>query len=148
MTSSIVQKTNKDNILQLTQKQTLFIIIIIYMCYNMHMKTTPLKFDDLAPDLEVQTAAGETIRLSSLWAMKTLVLAFTRHFGCPQCKEMLSELVRVNPELEKAGFTLAVITQGTPKEMDAFCRQFAPGILCLSDPDRRSTGPSEYEGTH
>jgi peroxiredoxin len=109
------------------------------MWYNMHMKSkkTPLKFDELAPDLEVKTAAGEMIRLSSLWAKKTLVLAFIRHFGCPQCKEMLSELVQVNPELEKAGFTLAVITQGTPKETDVFCTQYAPGILCLSDPDRR-----------
>ena len=102
------------------------------------MKTTPLKFDEPAPDLEIQTAAGETIRLSSLWADKTLVLAFTRHFGCPQCKEMLSELVHVNPELEKAGFTLAVVTQGKPAETADFCAQYAPGILCLSDPERRA----------
>jgi len=97
----------------------------------------PLKFNDLAPDLEVQTAAGETTRLSALWVKKTLVLAFTRHFGCPQCKEMLSELVQINPELEQAGFTLAVVTQGKPAETDNFCAQYAPGILCLSDPDRR-----------
>jgi len=104
----------------------------------MKPRTTPLKFDDPAPDLDIQTAAGKTIRLSSLWAMKTLVLAFTRHFGCPQCKEMLSELVQVNPELEKAGFTLAIITQGKPTETSAFCTLYAPGILCLSDPDRRA----------
>jgi peroxiredoxin len=104
----------------------------------MTTRKPPIKFNELAPDLEVQTAAGETIRLSSLWAKKTLVLAFTRHFGCPQCKEMLSELVQINPELEQAGFILAVITQGKPAETDRFCSQYAPGILCISDPDRRA----------
>lgn len=103
----------------------------------MKPRKIPLKFNDPAPDLEVQTAAGETIRLSSLWAQKTLILAFTRHFGCPQCKEMLSELVQIYPELEQAGFSLAVTTQGEPTETAQFCAQYAPGIICLSDPKRR-----------
>jgi peroxiredoxin len=104
---------------------------------SMNKKTTHLKFDELVPDIKIQTTSGETISLSSLWAGKTLILAFTRHFGCPQCKEMLSELVQSNPELSKAGFTLAVVTQGTPTETAEFCKQYAPGILCLSDPKRQ-----------
>lgn len=44
-------------------------------------KITRLDYADPAPDLDVKTATGEVIRLSSLWADKTLVLAFTRHFG-------------------------------------------------------------------
>jgi peroxiredoxin len=44
-------------------------------------KITRLDYDDPAPDLDIQTATGEVIRLSSLWTDKTLVLAFTRHFG-------------------------------------------------------------------
>jgi peroxiredoxin len=100
------------------------------------VKTIPLKFDQPAPDMDVQTATGETIRLSSLWAGKTLVLGFIRHFGCPQCKEMLSELVQVIPGLKRAGFNVAVITQGEPAETASFCQQYAPGILCLCNPDR------------
>jgi peroxiredoxin len=44
-------------------------------------KIIHLDYNDPAPDLDIKTAIGEVIRLSSLWAEKTLVLAFTRHFG-------------------------------------------------------------------
>lgn len=40
-----------------------------------------LDYNDPAPDLDIKTATGDVIRLSSLWADRTLVLAFTRHFG-------------------------------------------------------------------
>ena len=95
------------------------------------------RFNDPAPDLPVQTMTGETIQLSSLWAEKTLVLSFTRHFGCPQCKEMLYQLVQIKSELEKSGLTLAAVTQGTPAETLEFSKQYAPGVLCLCDPERK-----------
>jgi hypothetical protein len=44
-------------------------------------KITRLDYNDPAPDLDITTATGEVIRLASLWADKTCVLAFTRHFG-------------------------------------------------------------------
>ena len=94
-----------------------------------------LKYDDVAPDLEVTTATGERIQLSSLWAEKPVLLAFTRHFGCPQCKEMLSQLVESKAEIEKSGMTIAAVTQGTPAEALEFCKRQAPGIVCLSDPE-------------
>lgn len=40
-----------------------------------------LKVGDVAPNLNVVNADGETIDLSSLWADKPVVLAFLRHFG-------------------------------------------------------------------
>ena len=40
-----------------------------------------LKVGDVAPNLNVVNADGETIELSSLWADKPVVLAFLRHFG-------------------------------------------------------------------
>jgi peroxiredoxin len=101
-------------------------------------KTKQLKFNDPAPDLELTAADGKKIKLSSLWQNKVLLLAFTRHFGCPQCKEMLDELVTGYPELVKVGLSLAVITQGTLEQTKAFCTERAPGILCLSDPERQA----------
>ena len=44
-------------------------------------KIIRLDYNDPAPDLDITTDMGEVIRLSSLWADRTLVLAFTRHFG-------------------------------------------------------------------
>jgi peroxiredoxin len=52
-----------------------------------------LHFNQQAPDLELLNIAGKTVTLSSLWKKRPLILAFTRHFGCTQCKEMLDELM-------------------------------------------------------
>ena len=101
------------------------------------MPKQKLKFNDSAPDVEVTAVDGKRMKLSSLWQDKVLVLAFTRHFGCPQCKEMLDELVTGYPEVVGAGLSLAVVTQGTLDQTKAFCAERAPGILCLSDPERK-----------
>ena len=39
-------------------------------------------------------------------------------------------------QIEKAGLAIAVVTQGVPEVTAAFGAQFAPGLLCLSDPVR------------
>jgi len=93
-----------------------------------------LKFNDPAPDFEVQTASGATLRLASLWAEHTLLLAFIRHFGCPQCKVMLEELHQCLPDMQRRQINVAAITQGTLAETLEFCQKYAPGILCLCDP--------------
>ena len=40
-----------------------------------------VKMGDIAPNIQVVNADGETIELSSLWSDKPVVLAFLRHFG-------------------------------------------------------------------
>jgi peroxiredoxin len=97
-----------------------------------------LNFSQSAPDLEVLDASGTPVRLSSLWAQRPVLLAFTRHFGCTQCKEMLEELVAGKDRLEKAGLAIAVVTQGTPEETAEFARQYAPGLRLLADPERKA----------
>jgi hypothetical protein len=67
-----------------------------------------------------------------------LVLAFIRHFGCPQCKEMLAQLDLVKPELAEKGLSLAVVTQGKPEETRVFCGERIPEVTCLSDPERKA----------
>jgi hypothetical protein len=51
---------------------------------------------------------------------------------------MLDELVSGREQIEKAGLAAAVVTQGTPATTAAFARQFAPGLLCLADPERKA----------
>jgi peroxiredoxin len=97
-----------------------------------------LKFIDPAPDLELLSASGEPLRLSTLWSKGTLLLAFTRHFGCPQCKELLDELRQYRPNLSQAGITTAVVTQASPDDTAAFCAEYAPGLICLADPERKA----------
>jgi peroxiredoxin len=97
-----------------------------------------LKFNDPAPDLTLQDVNGKPVQLSSLWKKQVLILAFTRHFGCPQCKEMVDQLVFASPEIKGKNLSLAIITQGTAEEAKAFCEQRAPGVLCLADPQRKA----------
>lgn len=101
-------------------------------------KNNQLNFNRSAPDLTLLDTSGKPVQLSSLWSQQTLLLAFTRHFGCTQCKEMLDELVAGREQIEKAGLGIAVIMQGTPEATANFARQFAPGLLCLSDPERKA----------
>ena len=101
-------------------------------------KKRQLNFNRNAPDPVLLNTAGEPVQLSSLWAQRPLLLAFTRHFGCTQCKEMLDELVAGRERIEQAGLNIAVIMQGTPEASAVFARQFAPGLLCLADPERKA----------
>ena len=82
--------------------------------------------------------ASDPVRLSSLWADKPLLLAFTRQFGCPQCKELLSELVTSKPKLDNAGLDIAVIMHASPHDAAQFAENFAHGLLSLADPDRKA----------
>lgn len=101
-------------------------------------KKSHLNFDHRAPDLALLDTAGQPVALSSLWQRQPLLLAFTRHFGCTQCKEMLDELVAGRERIEQAGLQIVVVTQGTPEATAAFGEKFAPGLLCLSDPQREA----------
>ncbi len=97
-----------------------------------------LKFNHPAPDLELQDIHSMPILLSSLWRRQVLILAFTRHFGCPQCREMVDQLVVALPEIKAKDLALAIVTQGTAAETKVFCEQRAPGVLCLADPERKA----------
>ena len=101
-------------------------------------KQNQLNFNAPAPDLVLQDTEKREISLSSLWKQNPLILSFTRHFGCTQCKEMLEELVKGRERIEKAGLGIAVITQGTPETTALFADEFAPGLLCLADPERKA----------
>ena len=99
-------------------------------------KLAHLKFNDPAPDMELLDTEGKPVSLSSLWKKQTLILAFTRHFGCPQCKEMVDTLSNAAPEIKAGGLELAFVTQGTPETAKAFCEERAPDQVCLADPER------------
>ncbi len=101
-------------------------------------KNKQLNFNQAAPDLTLLNTSGEAVQLSSLWVQRPLLLAFTRHFGCTQCKEMLEGLVAGQERIEKAGLGIAVVMHAAPEAAAAFAQQFAPGLLCLADPERKA----------
>ncbi len=97
-----------------------------------------LHFYTEAPDVLLKDTENREVKLSQLWAEGPLLLAFTRHFGCTQCKEMLSELVAGREQIKEAGLSIVVITQGTPESTALFAEEHAPGLYCLADPDRKA----------
>jgi peroxiredoxin len=99
-------------------------------------KPKHLNFNNSAPDLKLLDITGKPVRLSSLWKKKPLLLAFTRHFGCTQCKEMLEEIVAGKSRIHAAGLGIVVIMQGTPEESAEFAKKYAPGLKVLADPER------------
>jgi len=101
-------------------------------------KKNRLNFSQPAPDLTLMDTQGKPVKISSLWKKHPLLLAFTRHFGCTQCKEMLEELISGRDRIEKSGLEVAVILQGTPEATAEFAKTFAPGLRCLADPERKA----------
>ena len=97
-----------------------------------------LNFNSPAPDLTLLNTAGKKVQFSSLWKKRPLILAFTRHFGCTQCKQMLDELKEGKARIEDAGLGIAVVTQGTPQATDLFMKEYAPQLLALADPEREA----------
>ncbi|WKZ35477.1 MAG: peroxiredoxin-like family protein [Anaerolineales bacterium] len=95
-----------------------------------------LKFNDPAPDVELLDAEGKPVQLSSLWKKEVLVLAFTRHYGCPQCKEMVDQLFDAHQALTERGLRLVVISHASAESAKAFCEERAPNAVCLADPNR------------
>lgn len=65
-------------------------------------KNRLLNFNHKTPDLALLNTPGKPVQLSRLWVKRPLLLAFTRHFGCTQCKEMPEELVGGRERIEKA----------------------------------------------
>jgi peroxiredoxin len=97
-----------------------------------------LKFNDPAPDMILLGADGKPVNLSTLWKNKVLVLAFTRHFGCPQCKEMVDQLIDSHLALNERGLQLAIVSHASAESAKEFCDLRAPSAICLADPNREA----------
>ncbi len=101
-------------------------------------KKEHINFYRPAPDPTLLDTSGKPVKLSSLWAKRPLLLAFTRHFGCTQCKEMLDELVNGRRRIKEAGLNIAIVMQGAPESTAVFAEKYAPGLRCLADPQRQA----------
>lgn len=107
-----------------------------------------LKFNDPAPDIKLLGLDGNPVQLSSLWKNAVLILAFTRHFGCPQCKEMVDQLIEARPALTEKGLRLAIISHASPEAAKRFLGERAKGITGLADPNRAAYHSyGLYQGT-
>lgn len=87
---------------------------------------------------EVTDERGAKVRLGELWAERTVVLAFVRHFGCMFCREHVVQLYREMARIRAAGAELVVIGSGTPNFIAGFREVTGFSGPILSDPDLAS----------
>ncbi len=98
------------------------------------MPSDPRSLPDLMHSYFSQT--GENV--STLSKSQPLLLVFLRHFGCTFCREAVSDLERLRPQIEACGTRLAFFHLASEERAGKY---FAPhhfeDIPRFSDPDGR-----------
>ena len=79
---------------------------------------------------------GQVHRIGDIWAHQPTVLVFVRHFGCIFCRERISELKSVLPEIETMGAKAVVIGCGTALMAEDFVESFGVDVPVYTDPSR------------
>jgi len=80
---------------------------------------------------------GRETRLGQLWAERTAVLVFLRHFGCLFCRQQVDELRQLRAPLQSLGAEVILIGQGTVEQAREF-RDEAHPFRVFTDPTRQA----------
>jgi hypothetical protein len=83
-------------------------------------------------------ADGREVRLGRLWAERTAVLVFVRHFGCIFCHQQVAELEPFRASIGARGAELFVIGNGSVEEARAFRARQGTSFGILTDPSRQA----------
>lgn len=81
---------------------------------------------------------GREVRLGQLWADRTVVLVFVRHFGCVFCKQQIAEMGLLLDRVRRMGADIVVIGHGSVEEARAFRDEEQLTLPLLTDPSRVS----------
>jgi peroxiredoxin len=95
----------------------------------------PLQVGDSAPNLELLDHTGASTQLTSLWASKTAVILFWRHFGCSCGRDRARRLRDEYGELTELGATVTIIGQAAPERSAQYRSQNQIPCAILSDPE-------------
>lgn len=98
--------------------------------------TAPENVEVEAGRLEVLRPDGSSVRLGSVWADRTVVLALIRHFGCIFCKEQVSALRAIVDDIHVAGAELVIVGSGSPQMAGFFAEDYAITTPVFTDPQR------------
>jgi peroxiredoxin len=81
---------------------------------------------------------GREIRLGELWANRTAVLVFVRHFGCLFCRQQIAAIGLLRERVRSLGAELAVIGHGSLEQTRAFRDEQAAPLPLFTDPTRKA----------
>ena len=91
---------------------------------------------DPAPDAVLQDHRGGSVRLSSLWAGRTMLVLFWRHFGCSCGMDRAARLRSELPDYRAAGGDVVIVGQGEPERAARYRERQELDVTILCDPDR------------
>jgi peroxiredoxin len=93
--------------------------------------------DEVAEALaSVRTESGAS--LLELAEASPVLLVFLRHFGCSFCRQAISDVAELRPELEKRGVRPVFVHLGTPERAKPFFDYYGIGdVERVSDPEAR-----------
>ena len=81
---------------------------------------------------------GHEVRMGQLWAERTAVLMFVRHFGCLFCRQQIASIGPFLDRIRSCRAELFVVGHGSPEDARAFAAEQPLRAPLLTDPSRRS----------
>ncbi len=89
-------------------------------------------------DIVLPGARTESGRaLTDLAEQAPTLLVFLRHWGCPFCRRLLSDLARLRPAIEAQGVQLVFVHMGTPERARPYFEHYGlADIERISDPEQ------------
>ena len=93
-----------------------------------------------APDFELQSDAGETVRLSDLRG-KPVVLYFYPKDNTPGCTRQACGIRDAYGEFERAGAVVLGVSADTQSSHERFKTKYSLPFTLLADPEHRLAGP-------
>jgi hypothetical protein len=93
--------------------------------------------DDVGKTLAaIPTESGTS--LLALVEASPVLLVFLRHFGCSFCRQAISDVAELKPELDKRGVRPVFVHLGTPERAKPFFDYYGIGdVERVSDPEAR-----------
>ncbi len=115
--------------------------VILYQAFDHHQSTAELEAYDMNPrklkSLEkIYTNTG--ISLQEHTDQWPTMLVFLRHFGCPFCKETLSELAKNRAHIEKEGTKIILVHLVDEYKAEEITKQYhLEDLPRIADPDKK-----------
>ena len=88
-----------------------------------------------APPFRLPSATGQEISLGDLRGKKHAIIWFTKGMACPFCRQKMSQLARVYPELVRRDAEVLEITPTKPERARFFASKFKLPFPYLCDPE-------------
>ncbi len=88
-------------------------------------KATAQEIEQALASIHTESGAG----LLALAEASPVLLVFLRHFGCPFCRQMISDVAGLRGELETRGVRPVFVHQGTPEVAKATFDYYQAGDL-------------------